>query len=66
MPTSTLAAYQARLLEMVRSQRTPNEMRAELAADPELAVLRPYIQGLDDRALEVARELVVRWGAPDV
>lgn len=57
--------YQARLLEMVRSQRTPTQMRTELAADPNLKTLRLYIEGLDDRALEVARELVARWGAPD-
>lgn len=63
--TSTLAVYQARLLELVRSPRTPAQIRDELAADPRLAILRPYIATLDDRALEVARELVARWGTSE-
>ncbi|MCA9655217.1 MAG: hypothetical protein H6712_12085 [Myxococcales bacterium] len=61
MDEATLRRYQRRLLEGLRHGTAPETLRAELLADPELASLRAYLEGLDPHALAVAAELVARW-----
>ena len=59
---STVAHYQSRLSTLLREGRSPEEIRAALREDPELASLRAYIDSLQDAPLEVAVALAAKWG----
>ncbi|MEM7156694.1 MAG: hypothetical protein AAF799_27850 [Myxococcota bacterium] len=64
MDEAVLGHYQRRLLALLAAQASPDELIAQLRADPVLEPLRDYIEQLDPHALVVAAELVARW-APD-
>lgn len=59
---SVLAHYQRRLSTLLLEGRSPPEIRAALREDPELMVLRQYIDSLQDAPLEVAAALAAKWG----
>lgn len=61
MDEGVLHRYQARLIELLREGVEPERVRAELVAEPELASLRSYVQGLDLHALSVAKTIVAKW-----
>lgn len=56
-----LARYQARLLELL-AEKPPAAVAAELKADPALGELGAYADDWDPRMVELAAELLERWG----
>jgi len=60
-----LAAVQARLLELLDAHDDPAEVLAALRADPSLAAFADWFDGWDPRMVEVAAELVKKWGRRD-
>lgn len=65
MPSSEeLAEFQDALLVLL-GQALPAELiRAKLREDPAFAAFRDYAAALEPRMLEVAVELVKKWGRP--
>ncbi|MEM9462336.1 MAG: hypothetical protein AAGF11_49770 [Myxococcota bacterium] len=59
---AVLHRYQQRLLDLLMRGHEPAGIVWALRADPQLAPLREYIEGLDPHALVVAAELIARWG----
>ena len=59
---NVLRRYQGRLTELLDAAASPDEIRAALLGDPDLAPLRDYIERMDDRALAIAVELRQKWG----
>jgi hypothetical protein len=57
-----LANFQAALLELLDTQQDLKDMRSQLQQNPAFAVFQEYINTFDDKMLEVAAELVKKWG----
>jgi hypothetical protein len=57
-----LARFQDRLLELLAAGKKPREVRKAMLADETLAEFHPYIETMDDPMLEVAAELIGKWG----
>jgi hypothetical protein len=57
-----LARFQDRLLELLAAGKTPEAVRAELLADPSLEEFHPYVEAMEPHMLDVAAELVKKWG----
>jgi hypothetical protein len=57
-----LANFQAALLELLDTQQDFNDMRSQLQQNPAFAPFQEYIDTFDERMLEVAAELVKKWG----
>lgn len=62
MQSKGLALFQDRLLQLLWENGNPAEIRAALLDDAELAAFHDYVRGMDDRMIEVAAELVHKWG----
>lgn len=60
--TGTLAHFQSRLLEELWAGRGAEETRAALLADGTLASFHAYIAGMEPEMLDVASDLVRKWG----
>ena len=57
-----LARFQDRLLELLAAGKTPGAVRTELLADPALKEFHAYVEAMEPQMLEVAAELVKKWG----
>ena len=57
-----IEVFQAALLELLAEDLPPETIRARLAQDAVFAPFREYVQGFEPRMLEVAAELVKKWG----
>jgi hypothetical protein len=57
-----LANFQAALLELLDTQQDLDVMRSQLQQNPAFAPFKAYIDTFDERMLEVAAELVKKWG----
>ncbi len=62
---ASLAAYQRALLSTLIRADAPARSRASLAARPELATYGGYIEGFEDRALEIGISMALEWSAPE-
>jgi len=58
----TLAHFQSRLLEELWAGRGAEETRAALLADSALAPFHAYISAMEPAMLDVAADLVRKWG----
>lgn len=61
-PPDNLKHFQSRLLEELWSGRGAEETRAALLADGSLAPFHAYIAGMQLEMLDVASDLVRKWG----
>lgn len=61
-PHNTLAHFQSRLLEELWAGKGAEETRAALLADGTLAPFHAYIAGMEIEMLDVASDLVRKWG----
>lgn len=57
-----LAAFQIALLDLLDTQPNLDIMRSQLKHDPAFAPFQEYIATFDERMLQVAVELVKKWG----
>lgn len=57
-----LSHFQAVLLETLAKSRTPEDWLATLLASPSSAPFRDYVAGFQPPMLEVASELIHKWG----
>ncbi|MBD1867409.1 hypothetical protein H6F88_27280 [Oculatella sp. FACHB-28] len=61
-----LLAFQVALLEALNAHypidHPTNEILSRLKADPQLASFEVYLNTFEDRMVEVAAELVKKWG----
>jgi D-arabinose 1-dehydrogenase-like Zn-dependent alcohol dehydrogenase len=57
---------QGALLDVLGTSRSVDVARARLAADPAFAPFADWIASFEPRGVEVAMEIVQRWGARDV
>ncbi len=62
---SNLAHFQATLLDLLDQGLPPAEITATLQNDPLLAEYAGYISTFEPRMVEVAIELVAKWGQRD-
>lgn len=57
-----LESFQAILLDALATGESAEAVRARLLAMPALAAYHAYIASFDPRMIDVARELVNKWG----
>ena len=57
-----LAHFQATLLDLLSRGLTPQQVIDHLQRDPQLADFQAYIATFEPRMVEVAIELVQKWG----
>ena len=57
-----LASFQSSLLELLDSNLSPEEMLDRLQTDPQFAEFRSYTDTFELPMVEVASELVKKWG----
>jgi hypothetical protein len=57
-----LARFQAALMELLSEPLSPGATRARLRADPAFAPFDDHVATFELRAIEVASELVRKWG----
>ena len=57
-----LARFQATLLDLLSRGLPPEEIVGRLRRDPELAPFADYVATFEPRMVEVAVELVAKWG----
>lgn len=57
-----LSNFQAVLLDTLSESRTPEDCLAALLASPSSAPYRDYVAGFQPPMLEVASELINKWG----
>jgi hypothetical protein len=62
MPADNLAYFQERLLALLWETEAPATIRDQLLTDPKLKAFHAYIEKMDPHMLEVAAELVHKWG----
>lgn len=62
MAEKGLALFQSRLLQLLWESGNPAGIRQALLDDAALAEFHGYVRGMDDRMIEVAAELVHKWG----
>ena len=58
----SLERFQSRLLEELWDGENAEEIRAKLLSDDSLSEFHAYIRSMDARMIEVAAELVRKWG----
>ncbi len=58
----TLALYQERLLAWLNSEMSSEHIIARLKDDSNLSIYREYISTFEPRMVDVAKQLVQRWG----
>lgn len=61
-PPDKLAYFQDQLLQLLWRGGTPEDIRLALLADPQLAAFHAYISSMDAHMIEIAGELVHKWG----
>lgn len=61
-PESGLALFQHKFMQLLWEVQDAEEIRATLLADAALSEFHGYIKGMDRRMIEVASELVHKWG----
>jgi hypothetical protein len=57
-----LAAFQRALLELLGRPLSPEQIAAELRTGEAFAPYRAYVAGFEPRMVEVAAQLVKKWG----
>ncbi|GDY10764.1 MAG: hypothetical protein DWI21_04795 [Planctomycetota bacterium] len=57
-----LSKFQAVLLDTLSESRTPEDWLTALLASPSSAPFRDYVAGFQPPMLEVASELINKWG----
>jgi hypothetical protein len=57
-----LARFQRTLLDLLSQGQAPQNIIAQLQRDPELAEFAAYLASFEPRMVEVAVELVAKWG----
>ncbi len=57
-----LASFQSTLLEKLSSQDEPDLIKATLQQEPLSPALHDYVQTFDLEMVEIAAELVKKWG----
>ena len=57
-----LASFQAALLDLLAQKHPPATIIAQLRSDPQLAEYADYVATFEPRMIEVAIELVAKWG----
>jgi len=57
-----LARFQAALLDLLAQGYPPELIIAQLRSDPQLAAYADYVATFEPRMIEVAIELVAKWG----
>ena len=57
-----LAAFQGALLNLLAEDLPSEELRRHLTTDPAFAPYQDYIATFEPRMVEVAAELVKKWG----
>lgn len=60
-----LADFQSALLELLDQQLDAEQILARLHSDPVFVPYRSYIDTFEPRMVEVAAELVKKWGQRD-
>ena len=61
-PAEALAAFQDALLDLLDQGLPVEAVRERLREDPAFAAFRDYAAAIEPRMLEVAGELVRKWG----
>ena len=64
--TDDLTAFQSALLDLLSRDLSSAEMQAKLRSDAAFACYHEYVQAMEPRMLEVAVELVKKWGKRQV
>lgn len=59
---SLIAEFQSSLLELLDRSERPEDVIRALRADRRFAELSEYIDSFEPRMVEVAQELVSKWG----
>ena len=59
---ANLARFQAVLLDLLAQGHPPATIIARLRTDPQLAYYADYVATFEPRMVEVAIELVAKWG----
>jgi len=62
---ATLAHFQAKLLDLLDHGEAPDEIIRQLRSDPQLAEYASYIATFEPRMIEVAVQLIAKWGRRD-
>lgn len=57
-----LAYFQEKFLELLWNETDPEEIRCALLSDPKLMEFQAYIEAMDAHMIEIAHELVHKWG----
>ena len=57
-----LARLQDRLLDLLDSDYTPEQIIEQLKSDPQLSSLHAYLDSFEPRLIAVGKELVRKWG----
>lgn len=57
-----LARFQAKLLDLLSKGQQPQQIVDQLNSDQELAEFADYVATFEPRMVEVAIELVAKWG----
>jgi hypothetical protein len=61
----SLAHFQATLLDLLDRGSSPQEIVRELQGDPRLSDYAAYVATFEPRMVEVAIELIAKWGRRD-
>jgi hypothetical protein len=62
---SSLAHFQTKLLDLLDRVEDPQAIVRELQSDPRIAEYAAYIATFEPRMVEVAVELIAKWGRRD-
>ncbi len=62
MMSNELATFQSILLERLSSQDDPELIKATLLREPLSSSLADYVQSFEPEMVEIAAELVKKWG----
>ncbi len=57
-----LADFQDALLDLLAQEILPEELQSRLASDDRFTPFGDYVQAMEPRMLEVAAQLVKKWG----
>lgn len=60
--SSNLKEFQDLLVTILEQEENPDEVISKLLSDKRFEQLKPYIEAFDSDMIEVAQELVRKWG----
>ena len=60
-----LASYQRALLAILSSGASTEEIQERLRSEPEFRPFQKYVESFEPRMIEVAVELIGKWGCRD-